>query len=332
MDAINKQILEMLLYEARTPLNKIAKKCKLSTPNVHSRIKKMKKKGIINGSIMQINPQKLGFSCVGLMRISTNPGKENEVRSFLRKKKLSIYDYNYFGKLNIGAFYALPDINGLANLINQIKANPKVKEVQSIIWYDLIKFDHPENLILSKSEKNPKKIENPQETFSDSNTKTVLLDKKDIEILKILTKNAQIPFSNIAKKIGIAPNTVIKRYKRLRKEGIISFSSITVNLEKLNYKAITVVFIKISSDNNSTKIYNQLIHKPNIIVTIRLLGFYDLMILIPIRSISDIFALKHEYHKIKEIEKFELEIHASYTKWPLNIFSSLLDKIKPSKK
>ena len=340
MDDINKKILEMLLLEARTPLTQIAKKCKIATPSIHSRIKEMKKKGIINGAIMQLNPQKLGFTCCGVLQIITIPGKEEKVRNYLRGRQYSFYDYKYFGKLHIGTTFALPTIKGLANLINQIKTNPEVKEVNTLIWHDLIDMDHPENLVLSKKINTQKsrtehKSINKEPTETRANTdfmvqkddnNPIVLSRKDVKIAKILVENAQTPFSRIAKQVGIAPNSVITRYKRLKKEKVISYSSITINLEKLDYQAMVVIFFKASQASNSLMLYNQVIQEPNVIVAIRSVGFYDLMIILPAKNISEIFELKEKFYKIRGIEKIEVEIHAPYTRWPLNMFPALLNK------
>ena len=76
----------MLLLEARTSLTKIAKECNISVPSINSRIKNLKKKGIINGAIMQINLKRLGFNCCGILQISTNQEKKEIVKNILRKK------------------------------------------------------------------------------------------------------------------------------------------------------------------------------------------------------------------------------------------------------
>ena len=60
------------------------------------------------------------------------------------------------------------------------------------------------------------------------------MDKIDLYIGKILTGNARMSFTKIAKKLGISTSTVIKRYNRLRKK-VLPYSYLTINLKKLGY-------------------------------------------------------------------------------------------------
>ena len=199
-------------------------------------------------------------------------------------------------------------------------------------------MEFPENMILSPIKKknaktNENKItlkqkQNPQFP-KNSYDYELNLSQKDIKIAKILSENAKIPFSKIAKQVGISTNSVISKYKQLRKQNLISKSTITLNLQKLGYKAILVIFLKASPLSNATKLYNQVIKMPNVIVAIRLLGQFDLMIDVLVNNFSEVFQLREKLYDIKGIEKVEVEFHAPFTRWPLNIWRYLLDKTQP---
>ena len=105
---------------------------------------------------------------------------------------------------------------------------------------------------------------------------------------------------------------------------MISNSSITINLKKLGYKAIVILFLKASATSNASLLYKQFIHKSNVIVAIRLIGPFDVMINIPVRSFSELFELKEKTQQIDGIENIIIEIHAPFEKWPLNVFVPLL--------
>lgn len=341
IDNTEEKILYLLLNEARTSLTQIAKECKISVPSVDSRIKTLKKKEIINGAIMQINPLKLGFSCCGVLQISASPKKENRIRKYLASKKFIFYDNKLLSRGLFGVFFALPNINGLARMIEHLKNHEDIKEVNPLIWNDVENIDFPKNLNLSSS----KKLLLNNKENSDTNTlkleekslkeyqilkenKGYIFDKKDVEIAKILAEKARTPFSNIAKQLKISTNNVISRYKRLRKEKILSNSTITINLKKLDYKAMAVLFLKSSPASNASKLYHQIIQKTNVIVAIRLIGPLDVMINVPVRSFSEIFELQEKIYQIRGIENVITELHGPFEKWPLNIFAPLLERIK----
>jgi DNA-binding Lrp family transcriptional regulator len=337
IDKTEEKIVRMLLNDARTSLTHMAKECGISVPSVNSRIAHLKKKEIINGAIMQINPKRLGFTCCGVLQIIASPNKEKIVRKYLADKKFIFYDNKLLSRSLFGVFFALPYIDGLSRMIEQMKNHPDIDDVNPIIWNDVNKIEFPENLILSSPTNlleskegnidlsysiNSKK----DDLILQNNFKPVVFDKIDLRITKILTERARIPFSKIAKQIGISPNNVISRYKQLRKENVLSDSSITINLKKLDYKAIAVIFLKASSSSNASKLYKQIINKSNVIVAIRLLGPFDVMIDIPVKSFAEVFDLKEKLLEIEGIQNILTELHGPFEKWPLNIFAPFLKK------
>lgn len=64
IDYTDKRILQELMFDARIPFMDLAKKLKVSNSLVHQRVKKLKDRGIIQGSGIKIDPSKLGYlSC-----------------------------------------------------------------------------------------------------------------------------------------------------------------------------------------------------------------------------------------------------------------------------
>ena len=62
LDGIDKQILDHLVENARTPILEIARKIGASGASVHQRVRKMEEIGVISGSYIKINREKLGYS------------------------------------------------------------------------------------------------------------------------------------------------------------------------------------------------------------------------------------------------------------------------------
>ena len=339
IDKYNEIILKMLLKEARTPIKEIAKISGLSSPSVYLRINHLRKSGVINGSITQIDPSKLGYNCCGFLEIQTRSENENEIRKYLRNKRCTIYDYEHFGKSNICAHFALPSLDNLAKLIETIRQQPLVRNVKPTIWNNLTQLDHSQNLVFSTIE-NSKRINsninsskkigsNNKEKNNEKKRKwlnSFRLGRTDIEIAKILLNDAKIPFSNIAKKLKLSPNSVIRSYRKLKKEEILSYSTITINLEKIGYKAMAIFYLKASQISSGSKLYNKFIQTPNVIVAIKIIGPYDVVINVPIVTFSELLELKEKILKAPEIEQMSLEIHGPVKKWPLNVFAALLDK------
>ncbi|NJW55277.1 Lrp/AsnC family transcriptional regulator, partial [Salinimicrobium oceani] len=64
LDETDHQILNMLIDNTRTPFTDIAKKLNISAGTVHVRVKKMEEAGIILGSSLTLNYEKLGYAFI----------------------------------------------------------------------------------------------------------------------------------------------------------------------------------------------------------------------------------------------------------------------------
>lgn len=69
LDEIDHQILDMLIQNTRVPFTDIAKKLLISAGTVHVRVKKMEDAGIITGSSLMVDYEKLGYSFIAYVGI-----------------------------------------------------------------------------------------------------------------------------------------------------------------------------------------------------------------------------------------------------------------------
>ena len=69
------------------------------------------------------------------------------------------------------------------------------------------------------------------------------IDKIDLDILKNLSSNAKISFTDLASKILVSPSTVHVRVKKMEDAGIIKGSSLALDYKKLGYTFIAYIGI-----------------------------------------------------------------------------------------
>ena len=69
LDEIDHQILDMLIDNTRIPFTDIAKKLLISAGTVHVRVKKMEEEGIIKGSSLTLDYEKLGYSFIAYVGV-----------------------------------------------------------------------------------------------------------------------------------------------------------------------------------------------------------------------------------------------------------------------
>jgi Lrp/AsnC family transcriptional regulator for asnA, asnC and gidA len=62
LDNLDKKILSLIKSDARTPFLEVARKCGISGAAVHQRVQRLTKMGIITGSELILDPEKMGYS------------------------------------------------------------------------------------------------------------------------------------------------------------------------------------------------------------------------------------------------------------------------------
>jgi Lrp/AsnC family transcriptional regulator for asnA, asnC and gidA len=86
MDDIDHQILQILIENCRTPFTEIAKKLLVSAGTVHIRVKKMEEQGIIKGSTLIIDYEKMGYTFIAYVGLYTgNSNFSSEIINEIEK-------------------------------------------------------------------------------------------------------------------------------------------------------------------------------------------------------------------------------------------------------
>jgi len=97
------------------------------------------------------------------------------------------------------------------------------------------------------------------ERVLEAKQKRIPVDQK---IIKLLMKDAQMPFSKIAEQLGVGTDTVIRKYHRLKKEGVIHNASVIVDLEKCGHKGNVFFLASVLAGLDSSRLFEALIENP----------------------------------------------------------------------
>ncbi len=73
IDQKDKQILDILMSNSRTPYTEIAQRLNVSEGTVRKRIKRLEDEGVIREYTIDIDPAKLGYRSVTLLGLDTEP-------------------------------------------------------------------------------------------------------------------------------------------------------------------------------------------------------------------------------------------------------------------
>ena len=77
LDGIDKVIIRILMHDARTPVQEIARQLNLSGSAVHQRIKKLESADLIKGSFLKLNPASLGFTTTAYIGVYLDKAMRN---------------------------------------------------------------------------------------------------------------------------------------------------------------------------------------------------------------------------------------------------------------
>ena len=143
------------------------------------------------------------------------------------------------------------------------------------------------------------------------------MDKLDHLILSELLKDAQLSFVTIAKKLGTSPYTIRKRYERMKKEGIIDKSAVSIDLSKLGYQGKVFLMITISPQRSKSNTITALEKIRNIFIINEIIGHFDILAIAPVTDLNSIGAIVNEINKLPGVQKVEITC-ISNTAFPFN--------------
>ena len=134
LDEIDHQILDILIENARTPFTDIAKKLVVSAGTIHVRVKKMEEEGIIVGSTLTLDYEKMGYSFIAHVGIYIDKtARTKEVIASLRKIPNVTIAYITAGKYNIFCKIRARDTNHAKEIIFQIDDIECVSRTETMI-------------------------------------------------------------------------------------------------------------------------------------------------------------------------------------------------------
>ena len=147
LDATDQSILDMLIENTRTPFTDIAKKHGISAGTVHVRVKKMDEAGIITGSSLRLDYNKLGYSFiayVGIYLLKTSQTqfvleRINEI-PYVTVAHVTTGKFNIFCKIRAKntthakeIIYKLDDIEGVTRTETMISLEESINDKKRLM-------------------------------------------------------------------------------------------------------------------------------------------------------------------------------------------------------
>ena len=110
------------------------------------------------------------------------------------------------------------------------------------------------------------------------------IDKLDMKILQMISRNARVPFLEVARECGVSGAAIHQRVQKMIENGVIKGSEFTVDVSKIGYQTCAFVGITIADMANYHHVIALLHEIPEIVECHATTGHFTLLVKIYARD------------------------------------------------
>ena len=130
----------------------------------------------------------------------------------------------------------------------------------------------------------------------------IKIDEIDVKILSTLLKDARSSFASIARECDVSTNAIVKRFYRLKQSGVITGTTVRLNMKKFEYKFALAIDINIDA-HEAHNILEMLKSLPNSLSCYQVVGKYDIHASVLTKSLNDIDKIRNIVKMQKGVKK-----------------------------
>jgi len=132
------------------------------------------------------------------------------------------------------------------------------------------------------------------------------IDELDEKILKLITRNARIPFLEVARECGVSGAAIHQRVQRLLNVGVISGSEFVVNPQKLGYNTCAYMGIYLDKTKFHTQVVDALRNIPEVVECHYVTGTYAIFVKIQTKTNKHLkYLIDEELKNVEGIARTE---------------------------
>jgi Lrp/AsnC family transcriptional regulator for asnA, asnC and gidA len=109
------------------------------------------------------------------------------------------------------------------------------------------------------------------------------IDEVDITIIRALQKDARVNFSSIARDCGVSTDTISKRFRKMKKAGVIRGTTILLNPKSFGYECVGSLGVDISYPH-LREVVESLLKIPEIIFCTTSMGKHDIFCIVVLKN------------------------------------------------
>lgn len=131
------------------------------------------------------------------------------------------------------------------------------------------------------------------------------IDNIDLKILNVLSKNAKMPYTEVAKKVFVSGGTVHVRMRKLEKMGVVRGTKLDIDYDKLGYNISSYMGIYLEKSFLYKETVKSLKKIPEIVEIHAITGQYTIFMKIICKDTSHFRNFLDTVHKVKGITRTE---------------------------
>jgi Lrp/AsnC family transcriptional regulator, regulator for asnA, asnC and gidA len=136
--------------------------------------------------------------------------------------------------------------------------------------------------------------------------KNLEIDNIDLRILALLMDNADIPYTDIAKKVFVSGGTVHVRMKKMEEMGIVKGSSLSIDYSKLGYDITAFLGIYLEKSSYYDQAANDLVNIPEVVNVHYTTGNYSMFVKLVCKDTNHLRQVLHDkIQKVSGIQRTE---------------------------
>jgi DNA-binding Lrp family transcriptional regulator len=119
----------------------------------------------------------------------------------------------------------------------------------------------------------------------------VRVDEIDVNIIRALQKDARVNFADIAKECGVSTDTISKRFRKMKRAGIIRGTTILLNPKSFGYDCVASICVGVSYPHLKEVV--ELIQRvPEIVFCTTSMGRHDIFCIAALRNVGRLSQVK----------------------------------------
>jgi Lrp/AsnC family transcriptional regulator for asnA, asnC and gidA len=129
------------------------------------------------------------------------------------------------------------------------------------------------------------------------------IDNVDLKILALLTEDAKMPYTEVAKKVFVSGGTVHVRMRKLEEMGIVQGTTLKMDYSKMGYDITAFLGIYLERSSLYDQVIKKLYNIPEIVKVHYTTGNYNIFVKLHCRDTNHLKDVLHD--KIQKVEGIE---------------------------